>query len=197
MNSTIADTMDRIYVSEMHKNDLLFLHNLWHDSNVMKYADEFPYFRGWSKSDNPQVAWEKYQEKRRTLGNNYTQLIIRLKDGTPIGESFFTVPLEKKFIGRWKIPENKTCLVGDIKLLPQYWGKGLGTQGMRQVVKFVFTNTDCEIFVVPPHEDNPAAQRVYEKAGFVLITGKKGGYMMWARHLLMNLTKEKFREIYR
>lgn len=186
--------MDRIYVSEMQENDLPFLYNLWHTPRVMTYADEFPYFRGWSKSDDFKVAWEKYQENRLNLQNNYTQLIIRLKDGTPIGESFFTV-LKRKFLGRWKIPD-KLCFVGDIKLLPEYWGQGLGTEGMRHVVQVVFNQTDCEIFVVPPHRDNPAAQRVYEKAGFIFITGKKGGHLLWVGHNLMELTRERFKKIY-
>ncbi len=52
---------------EMRKDDLLFLHELWHIPEVMKYADEFPYFREWSKSDDPEVEWRKYQENRRIL----------------------------------------------------------------------------------------------------------------------------------
>lgn len=81
-------------------------------------------------------------------------------------------------------------------MLPQYWGRGLGTEGMRLVVRYAFDNTDCDLFVVPPHADNPAAQRVYEKAGFVRITGKKGNNLMWAGHKLMKLTREEFKALY-
>ena len=186
---------DRICVSEMKKDDLPFLHELWHTGEVMKYADEFPYFRGWSRTDDRESAWKKYQEMRRIVGALYQQLIIRLKDGTRIGESFFAPPSGRKFIGRWKIPENLICIVGDIKVLPQYWGRGLGTEGMRQVVKYAFSITDCDLFVVPPHKDNPAAQRVYEKAGFVQIVGKKGKNMMWAGHNLMKLTRKEFKTL--
>ncbi|MBU7011328.1 MAG: GNAT family N-acetyltransferase [Theionarchaea archaeon] len=187
--------MDRIYVSELQRDDLPFLFELWHIPEVMKYADEFPSFRKWSKSDDLDTAWTKYQENRRFLGNRYTQLVIRLTDGTNIGESFF-VTLDRKFIGRWRIPEC-TCFAGDIKLLPRHWGQGLGTEGMREVVTFVFDKTDCDIFVVPPHKNNPAAKRVYEKAGFIPITGKKGNQMMWASHLLMNLTRERYSKLYK
>lgn len=189
--------IQRIIISEMQQKDLKFLLELWKIPKVMKFADEFPSFRGWKKSDDLEVAWKKYQEKRRKLGKKYTQLIIRLEDGDPIGESFFSMsPKSRKYIGRWKKPTNSICLVGDIKLLPSYWGRGLGTEGMRQVVEFVFNNTTCEIFIVPPHENNPAAKRVYEKAGFEYIKAKSGKQIMWARHMLMWLTKERFKEIY-
>jgi RimJ/RimL family protein N-acetyltransferase len=89
------------------------------------------------------------------------------------------------------------CFIADIKLLPAYWGQGLGTEAMRQVVQVVFGNSDCEIFVVPPHKDNPAAYRVYEKAGFSLITGKKGGKYLLGSHMLMKLTRKKFEAIYK
>lgn len=179
-------------VAEMREEDLPFLIELWHNPEVMRYADEFPSLRGWSKSDDPRLAWEKYQERRAELGTGYTQLILHL-DTTPIGESFL-VPLSEEFrLGKWRKPEQLCCLMSDIKLLPRYWGRGLGTEGMRLVVQFVFTKTDCQLFVVPPHRRNPAAIRVYEKAGFLRFTGMRS----WRRHGIMELSRQRFREIYR
>ena len=176
----------------MQKADLPFLLELWHNPEVMRYADEFPRLRGWSKSNDPQSAWQKYQERHEKLGSEYTQMILRLEDGTRIGESFFA-PLPAGFtFGKWRKPDELRCLMGDIKLLPQYWGRGLGTEGMRQIVQFVFTRTTCQLFVVPPNRRNPAAMRVYEKAGFVLFTGMRS----WRNHKIMELSRERFREIY-
>lgn len=191
-NNNTSDT--GIYISEMEHKDIVFLKELWHNPHVMKYADEFPYFRDWSKSDSVNGSWQKYTEKRAELKNSYMQLII-YSGSTPIGESFYSVLPEKKKLGRWMIPEK--CFIADIKLLPQYWGHGLGTEAMRQVVQSVFGNSDCEIFVVPPHKDNPAAYRVYEKAGFSLIIGKKGGKYLWGRHMLMKLTRKEFEVLYK
>ncbi len=53
----------------MQEDDLPFLLELWRNREVMRYADEFPRFRGWSKSDDPNMAWERYQEKRGKLGS--------------------------------------------------------------------------------------------------------------------------------
>lgn len=182
----------RILVTEMVKGDLPFLLDLWHVPEVMRYADEFPRLRGWSKSDDIESAWKRYQEKRDDLGKEYTQLILRLEDGTPVGESFFVLLDEEATFGKWQKPEDIVSVMGDLKLLPRYWGQGLGTDGMREVVRFVFTKTTCELFVVPPHRKNPAAFRVYEKAGFVLYTSMRS----WRNHRIMEMSKEMYRERY-
>jgi len=182
----------RIVVKEMVKGDLPFLLDLWHMREVMRYADEFPRLRGWSKSDDIEYAWGRYQVMRGELGKEYNQLVLRLDDDTPIGESFFACLEEGYTFGKWSKPEGIVSVMGDIKLLPQYWGQGLGTAGMRQVVRYVFTATICELFVVPPNRKNPAAYRVYEKAGFKLFTGMRS----WRNHQIMEMSKEMYRESY-
>lgn len=119
-------------------------------------------------------------------------MILKLEDGTQIGESFFAPLQEGYSFGRWEKPSGKSSVIGDIKLLPHFWGQGIGTAGMRQVVKWVFRHTRCALFVVPPHRHNPAAERVYEKAGFVLFKGMRS----WRNHKIMELTKVRFSEIY-
>ncbi|MFX1505249.1 MAG: GNAT family N-acetyltransferase [Promethearchaeota archaeon] len=175
----------------MQKNNLKFLINLWHNPDVMKYADEFPKMRGWSRSDDPQAAWKEYMKKRARFGNSYTQLILRLDDDC-IGESFFFPLPEAYTYGKWSKPNAVKALMGDIKLLPHYWGKGLASKGMLLVVQYVFTKTECELFVVPPHRLNPAAIRVYEKAGFILFSGMRS----WRNHKIMELTKERVQELF-
>jgi RimJ/RimL family protein N-acetyltransferase len=178
----------RVLVSELTEGALPFLFALWHTKEVMRYADEFPKLRGWSKADDAQAAWARYQEKRAELGNGYTQLILSLADRTRIGESFFTPLAEGYSFGNWAKPPDLACLMGDIKLLPVYWGRGLGTEGMRQVVGWFFEHTDCALLVVPPHRKNPAAERVYEKAGFELYTGMRS----WRNHKVMTLGRERY-----
>ena len=177
-----------IVITELAVKDLPFLVALWHTAEVMRYADEFPRLRGWSKKDNPQTAWTTYQEKRAALGNGYVQFILRLTDGTRIGESFFTPLPDGYTFGKWQKPAGILCLMGDIKLLTPFWGQGLGTEGMRQVVNWLFANTACDLLLVPPHRKNPAAERVYAKAGFTLFTGMRS----WYGHKVMELPREKY-----
>lgn len=174
----------------MQENDLSFLNELWHHPEVMRFANEFPRLRGWSRKTIISQAWKKYQEKREVHGCEYSQLILHLEDGTSIGESFMCPLPESYCFGRWTKPNSVRSCIGDIKLLPQYWGKGLGTKGMRLIVQFVFTKTKCELFVVPPHRHNPAAIRVYEKAGFVHFKRMRS----WRNHKIMELSKKRFQE---
>ncbi len=174
-------------LSEMAAEDLPFLVELWHTPDVMRYADEFPRMRGWSKDDDPDRAWRLYQARRSELGSEYTQLILWL-GGSRIGESFVAPLPEGYTFGRWERPTGVRTVMGDIKLLPRHWGRGWGTEGMRRVVQWVFENTACALFVVPPNRRNPAAERVYEKAGFVRFTGMRS----WHNHRIMELTREGF-----
>lgn len=88
-------------ISEMQKDDLKFLFKLWHNPDVMRYADEFPRMRGWSKSDETRTAWRKYQQKRTKFGYDHTQLILYLDEDIPIGESFFFPLSEAYTFGKW------------------------------------------------------------------------------------------------
>jgi RimJ/RimL family protein N-acetyltransferase len=178
----------RVLVSELEETDLPFLLDLWQIPEVMRYADELPWLRGWDKTDDPRVAWRRYLERRAELGPEYTQLILRLPDGIQIGESFIAPLPEGYTFGRWEKPARVPAVMADIKLLPEYWGQGLGTEGMQRVVDWVFRNTAVELFVVPPHRHNPAAERVYEKAGFVRYTGMRS----WHNHRIMELTRQRF-----
>jgi RimJ/RimL family protein N-acetyltransferase len=178
----------RVVVAELKEQDLPFLLDLWHTPEVMRYADELPKLRGWSKSDDLRTAWARHHEQRAALGSQYTQLILSLAGGTPIGESFFAPLPDGYTFGRWRKPEGVVCLMGDIKLRPECWGQGLGTEAMQQVVGWLFCNTTCSLLMVPPHRKNPAAQRVYEKAGFELYTGMRS----WHNHKVMELSREKY-----
>lgn len=184
--------MNSINITELEEADLEFLVALWRISEVMRYADEFPGLRGWSKSDGREYAWNQYLQKRSALGNLYVQWILRQEDGTPIGESFFAPLADGDTFGKWVKPEGVVTVLGDIKLAPRYWGQGLGTEAMQKVVQSIFTDTSCGLCCVPPHRKNPAAYRVYEKAGFILFTGMRSH----RNHQMMELTRERYEELY-
>ena len=182
--------MSSIQLSELREQDLPFLLELWRMPEGMRYADEFPGLRGWAKKDDPTTAWRLYQEQRARHGPAYTQLIICLVDtapGTPIGESVILPLPEQYTFRRWKKPEGVPTVMGDVKLLPQQWERGLGTAAMRQVVAWVFRHTDVDIFIVPPHRLNPAAGRVYEKVGFRWFPGS----LSYRGHQVMTLNREQ------
>lgn len=59
---------------------------------------------------------------------------------------------------------------------------------MVQVVAWVFRHTGVDTFVVPPHRRNVAAERVYEKAGFRLLSMS----LSYPGHRVMLLRREQF-----
>ena len=181
-----------VTLTEMDVADLPFLQHLWRDKDVRRYSDELPILRGWSKDDPIETAWQGYQDRCRQCGAEYRQLILRLADNTPIGESFYGPLPEGCTFGVWHKPADLAYVLGDIKLVPAYWHQGYGSTGMRLVVKHVFQHASCDRFVVPPHRANPAAKRVYEKAGFV-----DTGVVIWGGHHIFELSREQAQELYK
>jgi RimJ/RimL family protein N-acetyltransferase len=185
-------TDPRVAITELCEEDLPFLLELWHIPAVMRYADELPGLRGWSKETKAREAWGLYQEQRAAHGPGYTQLIIRLADGTPVGESFFAPVPDGFTLDRWVKPAGVLCLIGDIKLRPEYWGQGLGTEGMKRIVAWLFTHSGCALLVVPPHSKNPAAAVVYQKAGFTHYEDRQS----WRGHTIMELWRQGYEAAY-
>lgn len=184
----MARPRSRVRVGLMKRGEIDFLLELWSRPEVMRYADELSKLRGWSKEWDPEDAWQAYTARRAELGPLYSQLILRTSEGVPLGEAF-VAPLPDGFgFGPWRKRDGVIAVMGDVKLDPSWWGHGLGSEAMRKVVRWVFMRTPCELFVVPPHRRNPAAQRVYENAGFVL-------YEPMARHAghrVMVLPRSRF-----
>ena len=63
---------------------------------------------------------------------------------------------------------------------------------MRQIVPALFGDASCDLLVVPPNVlHNPAAVRVYEKAGF-----RHTEMRTWHGHKIMELSQDRFRDLY-
>jgi RimJ/RimL family protein N-acetyltransferase len=193
MTGEDGNLLKGIHVTEMMAADVPFLLDLWSLKEGMRYADEFPHPRGWTRRDDVETAWASYRQRRKIMGDDYSQLILRLGNRAPVGESF-RFPLDNRFsFGQWRKPMELRTTMTDIKVHPDQWGKGLGTSLMRLVVEHVFSRTKCQLLVVPPNKKNPAAIRVYEKAGFTRarpLSVHQGQY-------IMELPRERFDELYR
>jgi RimJ/RimL family protein N-acetyltransferase len=49
-----------------------------------------------------------------------------------------------------------------------FWGKGLVTQAVKEIVAYTFANFDLDRIFARPFGNNPTSHRVLEKAGFTL-----------------------------
>jgi RimJ/RimL family protein N-acetyltransferase len=178
----------RTRVGLVRRDEIPFLLRLWAMGDVMHYADELPSLRCWTKSWAPSDAWREYMALRARTGPMYSQLIVRTPGGKPIGESFFAPLPEGYDFGPWRKPRGRRAVMGDIKLLPRCWNRGLGSEAMMKVVRWLFRWTSCDLIIVPPHRRNQAANRVYEKSGFVLYPPMERD----RGHRVMELTRKRF-----
>ena len=65
-------------------------------------------------------------------------------------------------------------LIGD----KNYWGKGIGTEALNLLVDWAFRNLEISKIDLGVLRDNKAAIRVYEKAGFNIISENEKGFKM-------------------
>jgi len=173
----------RLQICPINKDHLKFLLKLWNDAEIMRYAG---FARNWKYKDV--LNWyQRYLKNIKKYGTTEMQFVIKLKNGRLIGES--GVGRLRK---RWSCPgyntaKNKIVCMSDVKLLKKFWNNGYGTEAMKAIVKYVFTKTRTDIFLVPPHKDNIPAIRVYEKAGFKKTKG------LWYRyHYIYEMKKENY-----
>lgn len=52
---------------------------------------------------------------------------------------------------------------------PDYWNKGIGTRFMKMILEYLVNKKSAKAVILDPHQNNPRAVRMYEKAGFKII----------------------------
>jgi RimJ/RimL family protein N-acetyltransferase len=121
---------------------------------------------------------------------NNKKVLDNLRDGVPFpyteqnGKEFiaamlsapkdsqyaFAIAYDGKVIGSIGVlrKENVHRLTGELGyyIAEPYWGKGIMTDGVRQMCEYVFRNTDIVRIFAEPYAANAASCRVLEKAGF-------------------------------
>lgn len=136
--------------------------------------------RKWRKSDAADLA--------KAISNQHIQ--DNLRDGLPFpytvkdGEEFieamlnadpqqtyaFAITVNDVAIGsigvfRCSNIHSKTAEMG-YYISEDYWNKGIGSSAVRQMIEYIFTNTDIIRIFAEPFSYNLASCRILEKAGF-------------------------------
>ena len=93
---------------------------------------------------------------------NRVLLVQRRSDSLLIGQ------------GKMGSPDASGIAHTDVKLLPEYWGQGYGTEIKRALVDYLFSHTDCHGIRATPNQRNLASIKMQEAVGGKRI--KEGCY---------------------
>ncbi|MFH2103948.1 MAG: GNAT family protein [Chloroflexota bacterium] len=75
----------------------------------------------------------------------------------------------------------------------EYWGKGYGTDAMRVILRYAFTELNLQRVTLDVFDYNPRALRSYDKAGFILEGRQRGALLREGRRwdvIYMGILKE-------
>ena len=136
-----------------------------------------------------QVRWQRDSEFRRLLDSDPTDVSSekkikehiekRSEDGFKPDQYPFSIRMlsEDKligFVGLWTDLVHMEGWVGIGIGEREYWGKGYGTDAMRLILQYAFTEVNLQRVSLALHSYNERALKSYEKAGFRLEGRSRG-----------------------
>lgn len=150
MDQYIFET-ERLFIrrAEAVEEDIDFFLRLWNDPQVMKFVG-FPYGLEISREQVKSVLEDPSQAVL-----NGMLVVVRKSDGAITGEC------------KLGEPDAQGLSETDVKLLPEYWGQGYGTEIKRGLLRYLFTHTDCKVVQASPNVLNQASIRMQEAVGGV------------------------------
>ena len=147
----------RLYIrrASVTGTDIAFFMNLWNNPQVMRFVG-FPSGLGLDTAQVRQAI-----QRGLELGDERhldARLVAeRKQDGVAIGEC------------KLGTPDANGLSETDVKLLPEFWGHGYGTEIKRGLLAYLFTCTDCQVVQATPNIENIASIRMQEAVGGVRV----------------------------
>ncbi len=92
---------------------------------------------------------------------------------------------------------NRRALLSALIGEKEYWGKGFGEDALRALLRYGFHIVNLNSIELVVHDDNPRAQRCYEKLGFRVVGRRRQARILGSRRLdvlIMDLLAEEFTE---
>jgi len=158
MRQQIIFETARLYVRRptSKDKDVNFYFQLWNDPRVMTNVG-FPKGLMIRREDIiAQIARADETEYDKTL------LIIDKETNESVGEC------------KLGLADDEGIAHTDVKLIPEFWGKGYGIEIKQALVNYLFTHTDCTAIQASPNKENIASQKMQERVGGKRI--KEGTY---------------------
>lgn len=131
--------------------DVAFFLRLWNDPRVMRYVG-FPHGLGLDTAQVAQALEHDLQSgDERRLDSRL--VAVRRDTGQVIGEC------------KLGTPNDSGLSETDVKLLPEFWGQGYGSEIKRGLLDYLFTHTECQVVQATPNVENIASIRMQESVG--------------------------------
>lgn len=141
----------RIRRAEVSDEDAAFFLRLWNDPQVMRFVG-FPYGLG-LEAAQVRSALQRGLEQGDDRRLDARLVVERKQDGALIGEC------------KLGTPDAQGISETDVKLLPEFWGQGYGTEIKRGLLDYLFTHTECQVVQATPNVENRASIRMQEAVG--------------------------------
>ena len=141
---------NRLILRKINENDYKQAYELWCSRPaVTKYVM-------WNKHENENQTKEYFNTLIEEYNDNKTyRWIIELKEEHKV---IGTIAISKKFIN-YQTYELGYCLSD------YYWNKGIMTEAIKEVIKYLFEECNAETIWAEFLENNPASGKVMEKSG--------------------------------
>jgi len=136
-------------IRELKWGDLKLLQKWYNDSDVAYWAFGV-------KNDEQKSVGEFERWYISRSSSEIKRYIIETKDGKAIGSISY----------RNYDRKNKVVTLGIHIGEKQFWGKGFGTDAIREFIKFLFNSLDINRIELDTFDDNIRAIKAYQKCGF-------------------------------
>lgn len=140
---------------------------------------DFPLMLKWLTDDRVLQFYGGRDKKYtlETLKEHYTEPwkdeVIRViieYNGQPIGYGQIYKMYDELYED-YQYPRSNEIVYGMDQFIGEvdYWSKGIGTKYTRMIFDFLKEERNVDAVILDPHQDNPRAIRMYQKAGFRII----------------------------
>jgi RimJ/RimL family protein N-acetyltransferase len=142
----------RIIPAVAQPGHIEFLYRIWTNPEVMKFVG-FP--RG-LRIDREQIREQLSSAPQSEFGR--CLLVSQRNNDTLVGEC------------KLGTADADGIAHTDVKLLPEFWGRGFGTEVKKALVDYLFRNTDCLGVKATPNRENKASIRMQEAVGGIKVS---------------------------
>ncbi len=178
----IADQMlegPRVRLRPLEERDVALLARWFGDPEVRHWTHLSEDLQRAGTIDAHLERYERMRDDPRQL-----RWCIETRDGHPIGD-----------LGLVDIHPHGRAELGITIGDKAYWGRGYGTEAIRQVLRYAFDELGCRRVYLITDEDNRRAHRAFEKCGFVregLLRGHRLRHGQPLDMLIMGVLRTEF-----